>query len=243
MRILYESAECVALDKPAGIAFHGRDEQEGFVEQVRRLMTEGSLPAWGSLYSVHRLDAVTSGILLLARSLEAARALGEAFAKRQVKKLYLALSQHKPSKKQGRIIGDMERSRRGAWKLLRTTESPAITRFLSQHVAEAQPPLRLFLLKPETGKTHQIRVAMKSLGSPILGDALYGGDGEMRTDEVSGGCVGVRTYLHAWRVEFDLFGASVSIVAEPMEGARFLQPAIQEKLVQWREHTIDSLFP
>ncbi len=235
MNVLYESAACVAIHKPAGIPFHDRDEQEGLMVQIRRLMEEGALPAWGPLYPVHRLDAVTSGVLLLARSAEAARILGDAFAARRIQKLYVALSLHKPSKKQGRIVGDMERSRRGTWKLLRSTEAPAITRFVSQHIADSQPPVRLFLLKPETGKTHQIRVAMKSLGAPIFGDALYGG--------VEADCASDRVYLHAWRLQYDLFGESVEIVAPLSGGTLFLQENVQNRLQEWLKEPMGRLFP
>ena len=61
----------------------------------------------------------------------------------------------------------MQKARNGAWKLCQSKENPAITRFES---VSCEPNLRLFILKPQTGKTHQLRVAMKSLGSPILGD-------------------------------------------------------------------------
>ena len=67
------------------------------------------------------------------------------------------------------------------------------------------PNLRLFILQPKTGKTHQLRVAMKSLGSPILGDALYGGDSADRT------------YLHAYQLSFDYFGQAIQIKGEPLK--------------------------
>ena len=103
----------------------------------------------------------------------------------QVKKQYLAISDHKPKKKQGLIQGDMAKGRRGAWLLTRSQENPAITRFTSLSLGEGR---RLFFLSPLTGKTHQLRVAMKSLGAPILRDALYGGS------------PADRVYLHAWRL-------------------------------------------
>ena len=96
---------------------------------------------------------------------------------KQMHKYYVALSARKPSKKGGRVVGDMDRSRRGQWKLLRTADNPAITAFVSQAVASGDTSdmasLRAFLLKPHTGRTHQIRVALKALGSPILGDPMY----------------------------------------------------------------------
>lgn len=66
-----------------------------------------------------------------------------------------------------------QRGRRGSWMLARTSSDPAITRFASTAVPGGRPGLRAFLLKPETGRTHQLRVALKSLGAPVLGDARY----------------------------------------------------------------------
>lgn len=235
VHILYESDLCIAIDKPVGVPFHANEVSDGVMGLLREKMASGELPSWGTLFPVHRLDAVTSGILLFGRSLEAARALSEAFAARRIQKLYLALSERKPSKKQGRIVGDMERSRRGAWKLLRTTDDPAITRFVSQSLSSIKAGMRLFLLKPETGKTHQLRVAMKSLGAPILGDALYG------TSEEAQGCD--RTYLHAWRLSFDIFGESVDIVAPPREGMLFAVDAVEKVLVAWSAAPFSALFP
>jgi len=63
----------------------------------------------------------------------------------------------------------MLKARRGAWKLARSKESPALTEFVSTSLGQG---LRLFLLRPYTGKTHQLRVAMKSLGAPIIGDVM-----------------------------------------------------------------------
>ncbi|MDQ6586783.1 MAG: hypothetical protein Q5539_07740, partial [Haemophilus parainfluenzae] len=74
-----------------------------------------------------------------------------------------------------------------------------------------EPNLRLFILKPQTGKTHQLRVAMKSLGSPILGDALYG----KNTEKID------RTYLHAARLQFEFKGQAFDVFTPPKEGERW----------------------
>jgi len=84
-------------------------------------------------------------------------------------------------------------ARNGSWKLLRSVENPAVTQFFSFGLT---PGLRLYLLKPHTGKTHQLRVALKSLGVPLLGDTRYGAD---KSD---------RAYLHAWQLAFELDGKS-----------------------------------
>lgn len=144
-------------------------------------------------YPVHRLDKPTSGLLIVAKTPDANRALSMAFAAKQISKTYLAISATKPKKKQGWVKGDMAKSRRGQFKLLRTQDNPASTQFKSVALADG---LRGFLLRPKTGKTHQLRVALKSLGSPILGDKLYAGESAERL------------YLHAYALRFELFEQS-----------------------------------
>ena len=128
------------------------------------------------------------------------------FQKHLIEKYYLAISDTKPHKKQGLIVGDMKKSRNSAWKLTRTKENPAKTRFYSFSIANGK---RLFLLRPFSGKTHQLRVAMKSIGSPILGDSLYKGSNSDRA------------YLHAYAVKFSLFGQDYQFTNLPETGIHF----------------------
>ncbi|SIS64592.1 tRNA pseudouridine32 synthase / 23S rRNA pseudouridine746 synthase [Thalassolituus maritimus] len=172
----------LVLDKPAGQSFHSEDGEPGFFAAAEAALGQ-------KLWPVHRLDKVTSGLVLVATSTESAAFLSQQFAERTTSKYYLALSRQRPKKKQGIIKGDMGKARNGSYRLLRTLDNPAITRFWSRF--DTSGGERLFLLKPHTGKTHQLRVAMKSLGAPILGDTRYGGD---QAD---------RTYLHAWALEFN----------------------------------------
>lgn len=153
----------------------------------------------GDFFPVHRLDAGTSGLLVVARTASANSVLSQLFQARAVEKYYLALSTRKPDKKQGTISGDMEKGRRGAWKLLHTQLQPAVTRFFSKGLGG----MRLFLVNPLTGKTHQIRVALKSIGSPILGDESYAGE---KAD---------RLYLHAFALRFTYLGEPLSFVCWP----------------------------
>lgn len=170
-----------------------------------------------ALHLCHRLDTPTSGIMVLARHAHAAAVFGELFAARRMQKYYLALTCKKPKKKQGSIIGDMQKRRAGQWMLCPTTHHPAITQFFSYGLEEG---IRLALVKPLTGKTHQIRVAMKSLGSPILGDTLYGG---VESD---------RCYLHAWGLTFEYLGQRVSCFAPPQQGDWFQRPVFTQWLAQ-----------
>ena len=170
------------------------------------------------VFAVHRLDKATSGLLLLARSREWAGVLAGLFRERAVQKYYVALSDQPGAKKQGLIQGDMVRSRRGSWKLLRSMERPARTRFLSWPV---RPGLRLYVLRPLTGRTHQLRVAMKSLGAPILGDRLYHPLVPEWPD---------RMYLHAHTLSFSLEGKMFSYACAPRSGSLFVDEDVRQVL-------------
>ncbi|MGC6377370.1 TIGR01621 family pseudouridine synthase [Bisgaard Taxon 45] len=210
---VYQHPDFVVIDKPCGISVHKDEAVVGLTTLVAQQL---HVP---QVWLVHRLDKVTSGLLLLALNQRAARDLSQLFAEHRIQKTYLALSQDKPKKKQGLIVGDMQKARRGAWKLCPTKGKPAITRFSS---LRCEPNLRLFVLKPQTGKTHQLRVAMKSLGSPILGDALYGGNSPVRD----------RTYLHAYRLQFVYQGQTFDIQSLPKCGQFFEQMDLVKLLAE-----------
>lgn len=199
--IAYEHPDFLVAIKPAGLSFHQEDGEAGFVEVLRQALDD--MPLW----PVHRLDKLTSGLLLFAKSAEAARYFGEAFAEHRINKYYLALSDKKPSKKQGWIKGAMEKGRGGSWRLCREGELKATTQFFSY--GDIQTGKRLFVLRPLSGRTHQLRVALKSLGSPILGDERYGGT------------PADRGYLHAWALDFDYQGEQQQILLAPETGLAF----------------------
>ncbi|WP_432723460.1 pseudouridine synthase [Jeongeupia wiesaeckerbachi] len=201
--ILQVAADFIVAYKPPGLHFHRDGDIPGLVERVRDLYG-------AALWPVHRLDAITSGLIVLATSGEAASAFGERFAAREMDKVYLALSDRKPAKKQGEIKGGMAAGRGGNWRLTREDALFARTRFVS---ASVTPGLRLFALKPHTGRTHQLRVAMKSISAPILGDARYGGS---ESD---------RGYLHATRLAFDWDDGAHAYLCPPCAGSLFVSDA------------------
>lgn len=205
----------VVIYKKPDTSFHSESGQPGVFETFKQ--REGFV----ELYPVHRLDKVTSGLLVMAKDAATNLALTQAFARREVEKYYLAISGKKPTKKQGLIKGDMAQARRGAWKLLTDTKNPAVTQFFSKGVGEGK---RLFVLKPHTGKTHQLRVALKSLGAPIFGDELYGGQSPAD-----------RTYLHAFCLAFSLDNQDYRFTVLPREGEYFVGDIFTEALSEWRE--------
>jgi len=214
--ILYQNDDFIVVDKPAGLNFHSED-LPGLVVLVKQQM---NLP---EIYPVHRLDKMTSGLLILALHKAAAQAFQLLFESHQVEKFYIAVSDQKPKKKQGAIKGDMLPARRGSWKLTKTYDNPAITQFISE---STQPGERLYLLKPKTGKTHQLRVAMKSLSAPICGDKRYA-DSHKATGEERG-------YLHAFAVRFTLFNTPYEFVSLPSDGTRFTQQISLDVLQNWQ---------
>ncbi|HAU4889571.1 TPA: TIGR01621 family pseudouridine synthase [Aeromonas hydrophila] len=208
-RILAQHKDFMVINKGPGLGMHDETDEAGLLHPglVSRVKADTGL----LLYPVHRLDKMTSGLVLLAHTTEANRALSMAFAAREVSKQYLALSDRKPKKKQGWVKGDMQKGRGGSWMLTRTLDNPAISWFDSVSVREG---LRLYRIKPQTGKTHQIRVALKSVGAPILGDERYGGT------------AADRGYLHAWRLAFTLAGEAFDFVCPPDEGTLFVLPEL-----------------
>lgn len=209
-KIIADHRDFLLISKDPGVSFHAEGGSAGLVETVR------SRTGLRELYTVHRLDKITSGLLLFAKNRGSAKKLAEQFRKKIIRKYYLAVSDRKPRKKQGLIAGDMARTRRGGWKLLRSRENPAITQFFSISMGNT---LRLFLLRPHTGRTHQLRVAMKSLGSPILGDPLYHRKDDAGVD---------RMYLHSYAVSFTLYGRIYRFAHTPDTGRFFLDKAFLE---------------
>ena len=207
-QIVFEHDDWLLTYKPPGSDFHDDGGQLGWFNEVQSDLNM-------TLYPVHRLDKPTSGLVLMAKSLDACRTINELFAGREMEKWYLALVPNTMKKKQGAIIGDMEKSRRGAFKLLPTKRNPAVTQFFSYSL---EPGVRICLLKPKTGKTHQLRVALKSLAAPIIGDKLYGG---VESD---------RVYLHAFALRFQYGGDFYEFSLPPTEGKYFQSQGFLEWL-------------
>lgn len=216
--IVENNSEFIVIYKQPGASFHSESGEPGLFEAVKQ--QEGLC----QLFPVHRLDKITSGLLVMAKTLEVSRQLTNAFSQRQVQKYYLAISAKKPSKKQGLIKGDMAPARRGAWKLLPTQDNPAVTQFFSKSISAGR---RLFIIKPHTGKTHQIRVALKSIGAPIAGDSLYGDS--LKSEACD------RCYLHAYSLSFALGEKQYRFTQLPREGNFFCDDFFAAAIQEWRE--------
>ncbi len=198
--VIFEDDDLLIVNKPCNVSFHNETSHLGIFSILKQQRN-------CALWPVHRLDKMTSGLLIFAKKKTAAAHIGNLFETKVIQKTYIAISDKKPKKKQGLIQGDMQKARSGSWRLSYELNNPARTNFISTSLA---PRKRLFVINPETGKTHQIRVALKSLGSPIIGDERYGGT---KSD---------RGYLHAFRLSFEWHNNKVEFECLPHFGKHFL---------------------
>ena len=194
--VLGETKDILAVYKPANLGFHS-EFSDGLVKKLRKMKEKDEhFYECENIYPVHRLDKPTSGIVLFATKKSVATSLSRAFESKRIVKYYVGVSERKPRKKMGTVTGDLKKARRGMYKLMRTMENPSKTTFVSRgFTAEMEKNannLRFFLFKPETGKTHQLRVVAKSLGSALLGDEMYGTARKSNSID--------RMYLHACAV-------------------------------------------
>ncbi|MFT4653451.1 MAG: tRNA pseudouridine32 synthase/23S rRNA pseudouridine746 synthase [Kangiellaceae bacterium] len=205
--IVYDHIDFVVVNKPCDIPMH--DPVHGICQLLCRQLSIVHL------YLVHRLDSGTSGCLLLAKNKHAAAILSQLFATKQIEKYYIAVSDSKPKKKQGKIAGDMKKSRGGSYMLTQpeSSQPKAITFFISEGFHTLG---RLFYIKPVSGKTHQIRVALKSIGSAILGDKRYKGSSSDRL------------YLHSIMLVFSYNQKDYCIQCMPQSGDFFSQYLLKD---------------
>lgn len=204
LNILYEDDDCFVIDKPAGISVHpgaGTSSDEptvlhGLAWYLRSIGKDFSSD--GVL--VHRLDKGTTGCLLCAKSLEAHAALQKQFEERTVAKFYLAITAGVPDPKAAVIDAPVGRNLTDRTKMsvLRTSVSrEARTTYVT---LDATNDVSLLECELHTGRTHQIRVHLSSVGHPLLGDETYGTPQSKKLTEH----YGVRNIaLHAWKLTFD----------------------------------------
>lgn len=199
--ILYEDPHLLVINKPAGVVVHpAAGNPEGTV--VNALL--GRYPAMAEIFAgepnrpgiIHRLDKDTSGCLVVAKTAEAKFKLGKAFADRKTGKTYLAICRGVPKRKSGELdtlIGRHPVNRQKMAIVERNgKEARTAYRVLAERMVD-DTPLALLEVKIFTGRTHQIRVHLSSIGLPIIGDGVYGGRGAALPGAE-------RQMLHAWKL-------------------------------------------
>ncbi len=174
--VLYEDDDIIALNKPFGLAVQGGAKTTRHIDgMLDGLARGGERPRL-----THRLDRDTGGVLLLGRTRKAAASLAEAFQQHRILKTYWALTRGVPHPLQGRIdlpVGKEGAEGREKMAPGATGGKRAVTDF---QVVETMGTRAAFVaLRPETGRTHQLRVHLQALRTPIVGDRKYGGERAM----------------------------------------------------------------
>jgi 23S rRNA pseudouridine1911/1915/1917 synthase len=198
MTIVHEDDDIIVVNKPAGVAAHptpgwtGPTVLQGLLAAGHTLATSGAAERQGI---VHRLDANTTGLMVVAKSEPAYSALKQAFRDREVDKIYHALVQGHPDPLRGTVDAPIARQAGGNGRFAVVSDGrPSVTHYDTIEAFRAASLISVIL---ETGRTHQIRVHMSAIRHPCAGDRLYGADpvlaAHLRLD---------RQWLHAVQLGF-----------------------------------------
>ncbi len=200
-RILYMDKHVIVLDKPAGLATQGGS---GLTKHVDGMLDSLMFEKNSRPKLVHRLDRDTSGVLLLARTALAASGLAQALAHRDASKVYWALTRGVPKQRRGVVKAALAKEGghgpHGRDERMTTVDEDeegakfALTEYAV--VATAGTEFAWVAARPITGRTHQIRVHLASLGTPIVGDFKYGGAESRGRGEIAD-----RLHLHARQID------------------------------------------
>lgn len=231
LTVVYEDSDVLVVDKPAGLVTHPAPGQTSGT-LVNALLARGGIEAYGTVAGedrpgiVHRLDRDTSGLIVVARNDKAQTSLMAQLKARRVKKTYLALVLGAMPAENGRIEAPIGRDPRHYSRMaVIPSGRPAVTGY---RVRERFPNWSLLEIDLMTGRTHQIRVHLASIGHPVAGDPMYA------TGVARKGPDGLdRLFLHSWRIEFTSPSGDRVIRAEAplpseltsvLDGLRALQP-------------------
>jgi 23S rRNA pseudouridine1911/1915/1917 synthase len=212
LAVVYEDADVLVIDKPAGLVTHPSPGRTGGT-LVNALLNRAPQSEYGGVAGadrpgiVHRLDRDTSGLIVVARNDHAQAALMAQLKARRVKKTYLALVERSPAAEVGRIEAPIGRDPRQFSRMaVLPSGRPSTTGY---RVRERLPGWTLLEVDLMTGRTHQIRVHLASIGHPVAGDPVYATGSARRGPEGL-----TRLFLHSWRIEFASVSSEKLIRAE-----------------------------
>ena len=204
--VIRETNDYIALNKPSGLAVQGGTGTHQHIDGA----LSAAFPGDEKPLLVHRLDRDTSGVLVVAKTAQAARRLAKGFQGRQHDKIYLALVLGKPADHEGVIQAPLLKSGGyGNEKMVVDFDDGQKAETAFTCLDSIRGKVSLMMLEPWTGRTHQLRAHTLAMGCPILGDGKYGGAEVFPNDEVR------RLCLHAVRLDLD--GSSPLIADLPAD--------------------------
>ncbi len=173
LQIIYEDDVLLVCNKPAGLMVEpDRNNHPNLLQQVKNYLKEKTGDKNPYAQHLHRLDRVTSGIVIFTKQKEHLRNLSEQFAQRQVSKYYLALTDKKQEQKEGILEHWHRKEKKKAILVPEGTEYAEKVKL--EYTVKQHGNYFLWIIQLHTGKYHQIRVQLSSIGCPIIGDELYG---------------------------------------------------------------------
>ena len=238
IQIIHIDDSILIVNKPAGLVVipdHWDPEAPNLMDLLQKRLKK-IVSTNSELYVVHRIDKDTSGLVILARSPEIHHYFNDEFSHNRIKKSYLAIVNGIPNENRGKIDAPILYSGKGK-VIIHASGKPSVTEFT---VMERFRHYALLQINPLTGRTHQIRVHLKSIGHPLAIDPIYGNRSELsifdikwrarKKEEELQSSLMSRLSLHSWRLEFNHpgDGRMVYYQIEPPKDFRALLNALKK---------------
>ncbi|MEH6778920.1 RluA family pseudouridine synthase [Maribacter arcticus] len=199
--VIHENKDYIVVNKAAGLISEKSPYEAVTVEtQVfNHLLKSNRKPYIGI---IHRLDRVTSGVLILAKKKSILVEFNTLFSSRKVQKTYLAIVKNKPANNKGNLVNFLiKNNKEKKAGIVQTKSKDSLNCMLSYQVIGKNNFGYLLEIKPKTGRFHQIRAQLANIGLPIIGDEKYGSDQEYLPLSIC---------LHAWKLAFEVSGSKES---------------------------------
>jgi 23S rRNA pseudouridine1911/1915/1917 synthase len=201
LEVLHENNDYLVVNKAAGLISEKNSYEAVTVENqvLNHLLKHKQKPYIGI---IHRLDRVTSGVLILAKKKSILVEFNNLFSSRKVQKTYLAIVKNKPQKNKGNLVNFIvKNNKEKRADIVQSKSKNSLNCMLSFQVIGKNDFGYLLEIKPKTGRFHQIRAQLANIGLPIIGDNKYGSDQEYLPRSIC---------LHAWKLAYEVSGSKES---------------------------------